>query len=85
VQRTLSRRMGGEAPGASGSIDKLLLTRADRAVHGMMLDLLGAQALAHRSPRLDDYFWSLAQSIFGGTSQIQRNIVAQRVLGMPRK
>jgi alkylation response protein AidB-like acyl-CoA dehydrogenase len=85
VQRTLSRRMGGEAPGASGSIDKLLLTRADRAVHGMMLDLLGAEALAHRSARLDDYFWSLAQSIFGGTSQIQRNIVAQRVLGMPRK
>ena len=74
-----------EPPGVAGSIDKLLLTRADRAVHGVMLDLLGAEALAHRSPRLDDYFWSLAQSIFGGTSQIQRNIVAQRLLGMPRK
>ena len=85
VQRTLSKRMGGEPPGASGSIDKLLLTRADRTVHGLMLDFLGAEALAHRSPRLDDYFWSLAQSIFGGTSQIQRNIVAQRLLGMPRK
>jgi len=85
AQRTLSRRMGGEAPGASGSIDKLLLTRADRAVHGVMLDLLGPELLAQRSPRLDDYFWSLGQSIFGGTSQIQRNIVAQRVLGMPRK
>lgn len=85
VQRTLSKRMGGEAPGAAGSIDKLLLTRADRAVHGVMLDLLESDVLAHRSPRLDDYFWSLAQSIFGGTSQIQRNIVAQRVLGMPRK
>jgi alkylation response protein AidB-like acyl-CoA dehydrogenase len=85
VQRTLSRRMGGEPPGARGSIDKLLLTRADRAVHRAMLDLLGGEVLAHRSPRLDDYFWSLSQSIFGGTSQIQRNIVAQRVLGMPRK
>jgi alkylation response protein AidB-like acyl-CoA dehydrogenase len=85
AQRTLSRRMGGESPGARGSIDKLLLTRADRAVHRAMLDLLGSEVLAHRSPRLDDYFWSLSQSIFGGTSQIQRNIVAQRVLGMPRK
>jgi alkylation response protein AidB-like acyl-CoA dehydrogenase len=85
AQRTLSKRMGGEPPGVAGSIDKLLLTRADRAVHGVMLDLLGAEVLAHRSPRLDDYFWSLAQSIFGGTSQIQRNIVAQRLLGMPRK
>jgi alkylation response protein AidB-like acyl-CoA dehydrogenase len=85
AQRTLSKRMGGDPPGVAGSIDKLLLTRADRAVHGVMLDLLGSEVLAHRSPRLDDYFWSLAQSIFGGTSQIQRNIVAQRVLGMPRK
>ncbi|MEJ2336552.1 MAG: acyl-CoA dehydrogenase family protein [Gemmatimonadales bacterium] len=85
AQRTLSRRMGGEAPGALGSIDKLLLTRADRAVHRAMLDLLGSEVLAQRTPRLDDYFWSLSQSIFGGTSQIQRNIVAQRVLGMPRR
>jgi alkylation response protein AidB-like acyl-CoA dehydrogenase len=85
AQRSLSRRMGGEPPGALGSIDKLLLTRADRAVHGAMLDLMGSEVLAHRTPRLDDYFWSLSQSIFGGTSQIQRNIVAQRVLGMPRK
>jgi alkylation response protein AidB-like acyl-CoA dehydrogenase len=84
AQRTLSRRMGGEAPGARGSIDKLLLTRADRAVHRAMLDLLGAEVLAQRTPRLDEYFWSLSQSIFGGTSQIQRNIVAQQVLGMPR-
>ena len=85
AQRTLSRRMGGEPPGARGSIDKLLLTRADRTVHRVMLDLLGPEVLARRSPRLDDYFWSLAQSIFGGTSEIQRNIVAQRVLGMPRR
>lgn len=84
AQRTLSRRMGGEPPGARGSIDKLLLTRADRAVHRAMLDLLGAEVLAQRTPRLDEYFWSLSQSIFGGTSQIQRNIVAQQVLGMPR-
>ncbi|MEJ2206371.1 MAG: acyl-CoA dehydrogenase family protein [Gemmatimonadota bacterium] len=85
AQRTLSRRMGGEAPGARGSIDKLLLTRADRAVHRAMLDLMGSEILAHRSPRLDDYFWSLSQAIFGGTSQIQRNIVARQVLGMPRR
>jgi alkylation response protein AidB-like acyl-CoA dehydrogenase len=77
--------MGGESPGALGSIDKLLLARADRAVHRSMLDLLGSEVLAQRTPRLDDYFWSLSQSIFGGTSQIQRNIVAQRVLGMPRR
>ena len=85
VQRTLSRRMGGEAPGPRGSIDKLLLTRVDRAVHRVMLDLIGAAVLTNHTPQLDQYFWSLGQAIFGGTSQIQRNIVAQQVLGMPRK
>jgi alkylation response protein AidB-like acyl-CoA dehydrogenase len=50
-----------------------------------MLDLIGAGALTDHTPQLDQYFWSLGQAIFGGTSQIQRNIVAQQVLGMPRK
>ncbi|MCB0996026.1 MAG: hypothetical protein KDB21_13095, partial [Acidimicrobiales bacterium] len=30
------------------------------------------------------YLWARAASIFGGTQQIQRNIVAQRLLGLPR-
>jgi alkylation response protein AidB-like acyl-CoA dehydrogenase len=85
AQRTLSRRMGGEPPGDAGSIDKLLLTRADQAVHRVMMDLLGAEALTRKLPELDDYFWSRSQSVFGGTSQIQRNIVAQRLLGLPRR
>jgi alkylation response protein AidB-like acyl-CoA dehydrogenase len=84
AQRTLSRRMGGEAPGNGGSIDKLLLIRADQAVHRAMMDLLGAETLVQRTREIEDYFWSRAQSIFGGTVQIQRNIVAQRILGLPR-
>lgn len=84
-RRTLSNRRGGTPPGASGSIDKLLLTRTDRAVHDVQLDLLGATMLTDKTIHLEDFFWSRAQSIFGGTSQIQRNIVAQRLLGMPRR
>jgi alkylation response protein AidB-like acyl-CoA dehydrogenase len=83
-QRTLSRRMGGESPGERGSIDKLLLTRADQAVHRALVDLRGAELLTGDAPELGDYFWSRGQSIFGGTAQIQRNIVAQRLLGLPR-
>jgi alkylation response protein AidB-like acyl-CoA dehydrogenase len=84
AQITLSRRMGGEPPGERGSIDKLLLTRADQAMHGAMLDLRGAELLAAEEPELGDYFWARGQSIFGGTAQIQRNLVAQRLLGLPR-
>jgi alkylation response protein AidB-like acyl-CoA dehydrogenase len=83
-QRTLSRRMGGESPGERGSIDKLLLTRADQAVHRALVDLRGAELLTGDAPEMGDYFWSRGQSIFGGTAQIQRNIVAQRLLGLPR-
>jgi alkylation response protein AidB-like acyl-CoA dehydrogenase len=83
-QRTLSRRMGGQPPGERGSIDKLLLTRADQAVHRALIDLRGAEVLAAETPEIGDYFWSRGQSIFGGTAQIQRNIVAQRLLGLPR-
>ena len=48
------------------------------------MDVRGAASLVDEDPWLDAYFWSRGQSIFGGTQQIQRNIVAQRVLGLPR-
>jgi alkylation response protein AidB-like acyl-CoA dehydrogenase len=84
VQRTLSSRMDGSTPGPEGSIDKLLMTRTDQNLHHAMLDLRGAPPLLEDGLDIDLYFWSRAQSIFGGTSQIQRDIVAQRVLGLPR-
>ncbi|MBI4514624.1 MAG: acyl-CoA dehydrogenase family protein [Deltaproteobacteria bacterium] len=84
VQRTLSSRMDGSTPGPEGSIDKLLMTRTDQSLHRAMMDLRGAEPLLEDGLDLDLYFWSRAQSIFGGTSQIQRDIVAQRVLKLPR-
>ncbi len=84
VQRTLSSRKDGSTPGPEGSIDKLLMTRTDQSLHRAMMDLRGATPLLDDGLDLDLYFWSRAQSIFGGTSQIQRDIVAQRVLRLPR-
>jgi alkylation response protein AidB-like acyl-CoA dehydrogenase len=84
VQRSLSDRLHGAVPGAEGSIDKLLMTRADQAIGHAVMDLRGGRPLLHEGLEWDVYVWSRAQSIFGGTQQIQRNIVAQRVLGLPR-
>ncbi|MEU8135242.1 acyl-CoA dehydrogenase family protein [Streptodolium elevatio] len=64
-------------PGPEGSIDKLLLTRVDKLIGRLQLDLVGDEAMT-------GYLWSRAAGIYGGTEQIQRDIVAQRVLGLPR-
>ncbi|KPM52754.1 acyl-CoA dehydrogenase [Frankia sp. CcI49] len=84
VARTLSARLDGSLPGPEGSIDKLLVTEADQVLNHVIIDLRGAVPLLAEESWLDAYFWSRAQSIFGGTQQIQRSIVAQRVLGLPR-
>jgi alkylation response protein AidB-like acyl-CoA dehydrogenase len=84
IKRTMSSRLDGSVPGPEGSIDKLLVTEADQLLNRVIMDVRGAASLVDEDPWLDAYFWSRAQSIFGGTQQIQRNIVAQRVLGLPR-
>ena len=80
----MSSRLDGSTPGPEGSIDKLLMTRAEQFLVHTDTDVRGATTLVGDHAMLDGYFWSRAQAIFGGTQQIQRNLVAQRVLGLPR-
>jgi alkylation response protein AidB-like acyl-CoA dehydrogenase len=82
VARSLASRESG-TPGAAGSIDKLLVTRVEQRLHQALADLAGASFALDEEP-FADYVWSRAQSVYGGTQQIQRRIVAQRVLGLPR-
>jgi alkylation response protein AidB-like acyl-CoA dehydrogenase len=84
VQRSLSERVHGALPGAEGSVDKLLMTRADQTIGHAVMHLRGSRPVLDEGLEWDVYVWSRAQAIFGGTQQIQRNIVAQRVLGLPR-
>lgn len=83
VQRTLASRQY-RTPGPEGSIDKLLATRVEQEVYHTITDLAGPAALAEDPDRFGAYLYSRAQSIYGGTQQIQRSIVAQRLLGLPR-
>jgi alkylation response protein AidB-like acyl-CoA dehydrogenase len=85
VLRSLSARTDDVAPGAEGSVDKLLSTRAEQRLHHVAMDVHGRSALDGSAPAvLAEYLYSRAASIAGGTSQIQRDIVAQRLLGLPR-
>lgn len=84
VQRSLSDRQHGALPGPEGSVDKLLMARADQVYGHTMMDLTDSGPLLSEGLEWDIYVWSRAAGIYGGTAQIQRNIVAQRVLGLPR-
>ena len=84
VCRRLSERLDGVEHGPGGSIDKLLMTWVEQAVGEAAVSVSGARAVTDPDDvALKVYLYSRAQSVMGGTSQIQRNIVATRILGLP--
>lgn len=87
VARRLRERDDADAlPGPEMSVDKLLMTQVDQELHATAVRLLGAHALVGEatSDWLRRYLYSRAASIYGGSEQIQLNILAQRVLALPR-
>src|SRR5215813_6253110 len=84
VCRRLSERLDGVEHGPGGSIDKLLMTWVEQQVGSAALAVAGPSAAIDADDvALKIYLYSRAQSVMGGTSQIQKNIVATRVLGLP--
>jgi alkylation response protein AidB-like acyl-CoA dehydrogenase len=84
VCRRLSDRVDGITHGPEGSVDKLLMTQVEQAVGHAALAVGGAGHGGAEDTWLKLYLYSRAQSVMGGTSQIQRNLVATRVLGLPQ-
>lgn len=84
--RQVSLRAAGRPEGAEGPVAKLLWSRAAQSVGHAWLDALGGQALTGplAARATEEYFHSRPTSVYGGSAQIQRNLLAQRVLGMPR-
>ncbi|MEZ0052452.1 alkylation response protein AidB-like acyl-CoA dehydrogenase [Mycobacterium sp. MAA66] len=78
VRRRLSEQLDGITHGPNGSLDKLLMTWVEQSVGHAALAVTGT-----KDPELlSAYLYSRAQSVMGGTSQIQKNIIAQRILGL---
>ncbi len=90
-QRAAARRRSGQPAGAEGSISKLFFSEHTQRLQNLAVDLEGAAAQAW----LEDDRWmqgtaySLlrvrAKTIAGGTSEVQRNILGERILGLPRE
>jgi len=83
VRRRLSDRLDGITHGPEGSVDKLLMTSVEQAVGHAALAIGGVAHHGGDDTWLNAYLYSRAQSVMGGTSQIQRNLVARRILGLP--
>ncbi|NBM20795.1 acyl-CoA dehydrogenase family protein [Streptomyces sp. GC420] len=81
-------RTGGESiggvPGVGGSVFKLRYSQARQELYDTAADVLGPDALDLDRAWTTDRLSSLSYTIAAGTSQIQRNIVAERILGLPK-
>ena len=83
VSRRLSDRLDGIHHGPEGSVDKLLMTWTEQTVGHAAVAVAGAGHSGEDQTALKTYLYSRAQSVMGGTSQIQRNLIAIRILGLP--
>ena len=83
VCRRLSERSDGIDHGPGGSVDKLLMTQVEQAVGHAALTIAGSSFDGEDTSMLSTYLYSRAQSVMGGTAQIQKNIIATRILGLP--
>ena len=87
--RTVGEFLGGGVVGPTSSSVKLLMAEAEQRLASTAIELLGPTlgdgdaAAAENRFWEETYLYSRAASVYGGTRQIQRNIIADRVLGLP--
>jgi len=83
AKRSLGAALSGRPPGAEGSVIKLAWAKSEQAVALTALDVLGMSALD--GPWGSGMLGSRSLTIAGGTTEVNRNIVGERVLGLPRE
>ncbi len=90
TQRCVTEAEAAGVPSPLGSAVKLGYSELGQEISRLGMEILGRRALGTGGPETDeaqvvhDYLWSFQNTIAAGTSQIQRNLVAERILGMPK-
>jgi alkylation response protein AidB-like acyl-CoA dehydrogenase len=85
-----SRNMSREQPGPEGSYLRLSVGETMQRIAQLAMDILGAEGLVatppirRRSNWSNDYLYSFSRTISAGTKDIQRNLIGERILGLPR-
>ncbi|WP_420081101.1 acyl-CoA dehydrogenase family protein [Streptomyces sp. JL4002] len=79
-----ARFAAGGSAGAESSLNKVFWSEYDIALHETALDLLGADAEHADGAWAEPWLFSLAGPIYAGTNEIQRDIIAERLLGLPK-
>src|SRR3954471_11298375 len=85
---TVTRLASGGSAGAESSMVKVFWSELDVRLHELALELLGPYAElldGDDAAWMKGYEFALAGPIYAGTNEIQRNVIAERVLGLPRK
>ncbi len=90
--RTVSRLLAGGTIGFEASLNKIFWSELDLRMHETALRILGplgelrpeAPAAQGVAEWLDGFLFALAGPIYAGTNEIQRNVIAERILGLPK-
>jgi alkylation response protein AidB-like acyl-CoA dehydrogenase len=87
--RSMSRLMRGGNPGPEASVGKLHWSTWHQRLGNLSMDVMGAESLVPAEGHVEDsqyeFLFSRAETIFAGSSEIQRNVIGERVLGLPRE
>jgi len=83
--RQAARAVGGTEPGPEGNLSKLFSSEHAQRLTGLAVRLAGGAAVTGRNELImRSYLWARCLTIAGGTSEIARNQIAERILGLPR-
>jgi 3-oxochol-4-en-24-oyl-CoA dehydrogenase len=83
--RRVTRAIAGSEPGPEGNVTKLLVAESGQRMTELAMQLAGSAAVVGQTPTLtQSYMGNRAMTIAGGTSEITRNTIAERILGLPR-